>query len=60
MLLSYMNYLVILILSILITYYVVPISQSIQIKYPTIENYKKLTFVDDSGVCYRYKLVQVN
>lgn len=55
-----MNYLVILILSILITYYVVPISQSIQIKYPTIENYKKLTFVDDSGVCYRYKLVQVN
>jgi hypothetical protein len=30
------------------------------IKYPNLDNYNDLTYVDDSGVCYKYKPVEVD
>jgi len=39
----------------LYTYISVP-PQQIVIKYPTPYNSDKVTYVDDAGVCYRYKV----
>ncbi|VVU95229.1 hypothetical protein CPAV1605_954 [seawater metagenome] len=30
------------------------------VKYPNLSNYKELTYVDDSGVCYKYEPVEVD
>lgn len=27
------------------------------LKYPTLENINNITYIDDSGVCYKYKAV---
>ena len=32
----------------------------IVIQYPTPENAGKITYVDDAGVCYRYKAINVS
>ena len=29
------------------------------VKYPNLKNYNKLTYVDDNGVCYKYKPIEV-
>lgn len=39
--------------------YVIRREPRIIIKYPTPENAGKITYVDDAGVCYRYKATEV-
>ena len=39
--------------------YIFTPNPKIVIKYPTPQNAGKVTYVDDAGVCYRYKAVEV-
>lgn len=45
-------------IGIFITYIAAPQSKVIY-KYPTLQNAGKVTYVDDAGVCYKYKATQV-
>ena len=52
-----------LILGFVIGIFAVYITQSkpkVIVKYPTPENAGKVTYIDDSGVCYKYKSAQVS
>jgi hypothetical protein len=40
--------------------YILTPKPTIIIKYPTPQNAGKITYVDDAGVCYRYKAVEIN
>lgn len=48
-------FLVSLCVGLLYTYLSAPVPQVV-IKYPTPYNAGKITYVDDAGVCYRYKV----
>jgi hypothetical protein len=43
----------------LIAYIIVPLP-TVVYKYPTLENAGKITYVDDQGVCYKYRATQVD
>lgn len=34
-------------------------SDDATIMYPTIDNYKDLLYIDESNVCYKYKLYEI-
>jgi hypothetical protein len=38
--------------------YVTSTANKIVIKYPTPENSGKITYKDDAGLCYKYKVVE--
>jgi hypothetical protein len=40
--------------------YVTAPKPKIVVKYPNLTNYEDLTYVDDAGVCYKYKPVEVD
>lgn len=46
-------------IGIFLSYIFVP-EPKIVIQYPTPENAGKITYMDDAGVCYKYKAVKVN
>ena len=48
-------FLIALCVGLLYTYVSSPLPQ-IVVKYPTPHNAGKITYVDDAGVCYRYKV----
>lgn len=39
--------------------YIFTPTPKVVIRYPTPQNAGKVTYVDDAGVCYRYKAVEV-
>ena len=39
--------------------YITSPKPKIVVKYPNLKNYKELTYVDEKGVCYKYKPVEV-
>ncbi len=43
---------------IFITYLVAP-DQKVIYKYPNLTNAGKITYVDDAGVCYKYKATEI-
>ena len=43
----------------LVAYLFVPFP-TVVYKYPTVENAGKVTYVDDQGVCYKYKATPVD
>jgi hypothetical protein len=46
-------------LGFLIAYVITPSPTGVY-KYPTLENAGKVTYVDKSGVCYKYKAVPID
>ena len=52
-------FLIAMFIGFIIVYIFAP-SQKVVIKYPTLENIKKLKFIDDNNVCYKYKKIIIN
>ena len=40
--------------------YVLSPDPTVLYKYPTLENAGKVSYVDKSGVCYKYKIIEVD